>query len=624
MAIGNKGFYATVQAPKANIGDIAENAVDKKLARDAAEKKAKAEKEAKKEKLTANWKDVKQSNRSLVSETLNKTIFDVKNKAVIANQMFNSTQDPEERNKYKQEFLGYVDQVANLASTMEARAIVEKEVQTNPERFNRFALENYNSVYDADSKGNVELYVSKEGSIMAKTWSVDEATGKATVISDVPFQENLKRPKIMAFDWDSNLKEFLGTVDLDKITEQDYYTSSVYKEEVDKRVKKQVKSKVNNLAENIDAVSDWWIKNNGNNVEAFRELKSMGFEVGEEAVEEFKKEKEEEILQSIAKTIKESKSRYIDTDGDGGKKTVENGDGIISNAKQGRVLTGVNAEGGKTTHFLGDKTMVSSVTTDKNKPIDLKLGGKDYSIEEIVFDPGFADGIVLVDATSYSLSDADRQSQGDKTDTSSSSTSSSEGLRVSNKKLKKRLVLPGEPGFELAVTAINGYYGKDYYKNNKAKMYEKTIAQDEAGYAELKKMRESGNYTQAQLKEKSRELLLKVRGMSKKPAKDAYFKNKNEKARKKAEKESIQENYHSNSKLISAIFRGTKANSYSSKVDVKNKLSEIVTKKDLKKFLKENLNPEDYKGYFPSAKTSSTTQQTTGGGFDPNSYKNKK
>ncbi len=332
MAIGNKGFYATVQAPKANIGDIAENAVDKKLARDAAKKKAKAEKEAKKEKLTAKWEDITQSNRSLLSDTLTKTVFDIKRRAVIANEMFAKTDDP----KYKQEFLSYEAQMENLSDVTKARAIVEKDVQDNSEKFNRFALEDYNSVYNADSKGNVELYVSKEGGVMAKTWSVDEATGVATVISDVPFQENLKRPKLMAFDWDSNLKNFLDTVDLDEITESKYYTSSVFKKEIDERVKKQVKSKVNNLAENIDAVSDWWIKNNGNNVEAFRELKSMGFKVGEEAVEEFKKEKEEEILQSIAETRKESKSRHI-KDTDGNKPKINSGEVTTASSEGGEI-----------------------------------------------------------------------------------------------------------------------------------------------------------------------------------------------------------------------------------------------------------------------------------------------
>ena len=49
MAIGNKGFYATTQAPNVDFGAMVDKGIDKKLARDAAEDakrlKAKADKD---------------------------------------------------------------------------------------------------------------------------------------------------------------------------------------------------------------------------------------------------------------------------------------------------------------------------------------------------------------------------------------------------------------------------------------------------------------------------------------------------------------------------------------------------------------------------------------------------
>ena len=101
MAIGNKGFYATTQAPNVDFGAMVDKGIDKKLARDAAEDakrlKAKADKEAKKKKLSVEWDKVKQTGRNMYDTSTNsyvkKTISDTQ--ALL--RQYDASNDPEER-----------------------------------------------------------------------------------------------------------------------------------------------------------------------------------------------------------------------------------------------------------------------------------------------------------------------------------------------------------------------------------------------------------------------------------------------------------------------------------------------------------------------------------------------
>ncbi len=218
MAIGNKGFYATTQAPNVDFGAMVDRGIDKKLARDAAEEaaraKAKADKEAKKKKLTVEWDKVKQTGRNMYDTSTNSYV-----KKTIANtqallRQYDASNNPEERAMLEDKIKMNELNVQTLAGSTDAfKGLIDK-VTGNLDNYNADAVDYFTNLMTNLDKGNARVYSDENGMQMYEVFDTDpnDDIDDSYTIS----ASDLMKEPMLASDYYTKKNDFVDNIQLQK------------------------------------------------------------------------------------------------------------------------------------------------------------------------------------------------------------------------------------------------------------------------------------------------------------------------------------------------------------------------------------------------------------------------
>jgi hypothetical protein len=527
MAIGNKGFYATTQAPNVDFGAMVDKGIDKKLARDEAEDakrlKAKADEDAaRKSKLNRTWAKTKDLGRDMADESVHSAILDLKARGGQAKRMYESTGDPQ----YLAEYNRAYDVVDNMASftTQASKSIENITKLIGDGKINEDFADEWEDALTSINDGKYAIRIDKNGNGVIDYFKTN-ADGEIETTKSVGLTEVLKEP-MKSFDWFSEKKNFLDTVELDENTKSSYYTRSETTKLIDERIGKQVDGYVDELSKDESAMAEWFVNRNGGGregVKVYRNRKDNKY--SEDDYIAFKKEKRDDIMNSIAETRKEESKRYIeDTGGDGGKKP-KVVDLNYSNKASGYSYEGFDKQGNKTKHSGNKFTVTTNLTDKSGKEFVLDVGDKKLTMNEFVYDPVMGAGIVVSSSDRISLSD--RSSESIKGDPNSSSVG--ESTSISIEKGKPMVIYRGQPGYSTLETKIKDTYGKDL-KDVATGAYNEMLKLSDR-YGEIDELRSNGG-TEAQINELKEDIVADMK-KGESPAKEGASKKQEEKSLEK-------------------------------------------------------------------------------------------
>ncbi len=527
MAIGNKGFYATTQAPNVDFGAMVDKGIDKKLARDAAEDakrlKAKADEDAaRKDKLKRTWAKTKDLGRDMADESVHAAVLDLKARGGQAKRMYESTGDPQ----YLAEYNRAYDVVENMASftTQASKSIENITKLIGDGKINEDFADEWEDALTSINDGKYAIRIDENGNGVIDYFKTN-ADGEIETTKSVGLTEVLKEP-MKSFDWFSEKKKFLDTVELDENTKSSYYTRSETTKLIDERIGKQVDGYVDELSKDESAMAEWFVNRNGGGregVKAYRDRKDNKY--SEDDYIAFKKEKRDDIMNSIAETRKEESKRFVPDTGSGSDKKPKVVDLKYSHKDSGYSYPGFDKQGNKTRHS-GNKFTITTNLTDKNgKEFVLDVGDKKLTMNEFVYDPVMGAGIVVSSSDRISLSD--RSSESVKGDPNSSSAG--ESTSISIEKGKPMVIYRGQPGYSTLETKIKDTYGKDL-KDVATGAYNEMLKLSDR-YGEIDELRSNGG-TEAQINELKEDIVADMKkGDS--PAKEGASKKKEEKSLEK-------------------------------------------------------------------------------------------
>ena len=594
MAIGNKGFYATTQAPNVDFGAMVDKGIDKKLARDAAEDakrlKAKADKEAKKKKLSVEWDKVKQTGRNMYDTSTNsyvkKTISDTQ--ALL--RQYDASNDPEERAMLEDKIKMNELNVQTLAGSTDVfKGLIDK-VTGNLGNYNEDSADFFTNLMTNVDKGNVRVYSDENGMQMYEVFDTDpnDDIDDSYTIS----ASDLMKEPMLASDYYTKKNTFVDNIQLQK-TQRGSRLYNVTEEKRTKETIKQVEVFAKKLTKDKAEMFKFFVDEHGGGTEGINAWNNKTDEEYKEYEDKFYKETYNDALTAIqgSKTLGFG---IKPGDGDGGKKTIEDGGLTWQNKKSGISISGFNDKGNPTTHSTNKYTVGSNPTDSKGKQFIYKEGDKDITVSEIVVDPEMGTGIVLTSSNRISLGDT--SSEGISGDGSSSRVGDS--LRVSIEKGKPTVIYKGQPGYSTIVDQLNKNYEGGFDKIATQGYNEMLKLSDR--YGEIDELRDNGG-TKAQINELKEELVAEMAADETKLAKEGR-KSRDAAKRKTEQDEKRFKKYQLNSKFID-------------KIDLNN-LDAFFDKKgnpnfkELKDFAKGKLSKSDFENYFPEEKTSSTAQQT--------------
>ncbi len=218
MAIGNKGFYATTQAPNVDFGAMVDKGIDKKLARDAAEQakrdKAKADEEAKKKKLELDWAEVKQTGRNMYDVSATNYVKNTIKDTQALLRQYDASNDPRERAILEDKIkMNELNVQALASSTGNFKSLIDK-VTGNLGNYNSDAVDFFENLMTSVDEGKVRVYSDENGRQMYEVFDTnpnDDIDDSYTI----PASDLMKEP-MLASNYSAKKKAFVDGVQLEK------------------------------------------------------------------------------------------------------------------------------------------------------------------------------------------------------------------------------------------------------------------------------------------------------------------------------------------------------------------------------------------------------------------------
>lgn len=591
MAIGNKGFYATTQAPNVDFGAMVDRGIDKKLARDEAEEAKKANQEAAKAKAKADKvKDLKwdlnleKTGRNVLDSSMRDTFLDMKRFAGDA-----------KRNGNVDGFNAYMEEAQNLINYVDSFNKTSELVANNPDEFSPAFLERYNDFGRYYNKGDVQ-FAYKDGEMKYRTIERD-ANDKVINTSDFKSAAEVLGEPRRSFKYDEKATDFIADSLNLNVSRIDNGVVSYEKEKLTPEKLQLIKDYSSRVASDPSAIADWYTSDvaNKGGYEGWSNRKNG--EYTDEEKEEFRNYVEQDLINRVSeKDIKDVTLR--DTNGSGGSRDDKPSPTDVTDAG-GFSYKGYASDGSETTHFGNQYSVISEPLTEKNELIEFDYGGKKKAVSRFTYDPVNGKiGIVMTSADTISAGESDSGGETIKDENVTKNQRGSTSSRFSGKEEDDTLVFEGQKGWSAAKNAYESLNGKGSFEELEERMYDEMLQKDKKGYAKLTEMR--GNRESAyKINSHKRKMVSKM-----KEKKGDYEKRfyKDQEAKREEDKEKANyKTYSTNKDLLDKLGFKNDETGFKSKYKTLEEIKEAAAKK---------LSYMEYVKKFNETPPSSTTQQT--------------
>ena len=367
MAIGNKGFYATTQAPNVDFGAMVDKGIDKKLARDAAEDAARAK--AKADKAKAIQEDLdeigkvdyfKQTGLDGADAAGFSYIDSQRKKQADLIRKFKDTQNKEYKNAAEQ----ITKDVSVVGDTFNALSghlnkVAENEVKQDGGYYDSKSLEDFYKMNEKFENGDFAVRSDKSGRPVMVVFDRDE---KGNVIPESIQNFNSKEvlgEPLLKSQKENTISEFKKTYEQDYSKEATSAVSSEARKTIGENLKTRIGNAADVLMANSNEAKIWYRDKYGENLKG---------ELTEDQEKLWKEDLVKDFESAYPEWFEGTQKQWTQPSGSGKITVNTSKDASVVNAAPGKFIS---QEGTTNDKGVLDGAAFVSIKDNKNKNIKI-------------------------------------------------------------------------------------------------------------------------------------------------------------------------------------------------------------------------------------------------------------